>query len=207
MKIFNETLKYNPIKCKSSDKPDFVSHVILTYIIITILLHIIFKNYPLTLSLFVSSPFVLLGAIVYNEILIEYNKPNNPLSKLYPIINEQVCLDLSNLWQIYNTTYIKNKPLIINPITFNYEIINTIKSLFKKLDYELVDMLEKQDEHTLKLLNLEDIDSYKKLYMLIIAPQEVKDIKYEIQKMHKKLMNSKNFYLLEISYTNGTRSG
>lgn len=194
MKIFNETLKFNPIKCKSNEKPNLVSHIIMSYLIITILLYIILKNYAL--SLFVSSPFVLLGVIVYNELSIEDIKRNNPLSKLYPI-NEQAYMCLINLWYTYNITYRKTKPITISSISFNYEIINKINNLFEKLDYVLINILEKQDINTLKILNLEDIDSYKKLYMLIIASQEVKDIKYEIQKMHKKLMNSKNFYLLE----------
>ena len=197
MKIFNETLKFNPIKYKSSKKPDLVSHIIISYLIITILLHIILKNNALTLSLIVSSPFVLLGAIVYNELLIEDIKRNNPLSKLLYPINEQAYLDLINLWNTYNITYRKTKPIIISSISFNYEIINKINNLFEKLDYGLMNILEKQDINTLKILNLEDIDSYKKLYMLIIAPQEVKDIKYEIQKLHKKLLDSKSFYLLE----------
>lgn len=118
------------------------------------------------------------------------------MSKLYQI-NEQVCLDLINLWRIYNTTYKKCKPIIINDISCNYEIINKINSLFEKLDFELMSMFKKEDKHTLKLLNLEDIDSYQKLYMLIVAPQEVEDIRYKIQKLHKKFIDNKSFDLLE----------
>ena len=38
-------------------------------------------------------------------------------------------------------------------------------------------IIEKQDENTLKLLDLKGIDSYQKLHMLIINPQEVEYIK------------------------------
>ena len=114
----------------------------------------------------------------YSKELNNKNKinPSNPLSKLYSI-NEQVCLDLINLWETYNTTYRKSSPIIIDSISFNYAIRNKIKTLFKELDDELMKILEKQDENTMKLLDLKDIDSYQKLHMLIIAPQEVEYIK------------------------------
>ena len=188
MHIFNETLKVNQIKCNGNNKLKIYENILLTSPIIIILLHIIIKNEQLSHSLLCMWIFLCMFVI--------YNQPhntnkinlNNPLSKLYPV-KEQVCLDLINLWQIYNKTQNTNHSISL------YE--NKINSLFEKLDYELMNMLETQDKHTLKLLNLEDIDSYTKLYMLIIAPQEVYDIKYQIQDLHKKITDSKSFYLLE----------
>lgn len=113
------------------------------------------------------------------------------MSKLYPI-NKQVCLDLINLWEIYNKTQNPN-----HSVSLDKEKINKINSLFEKLDNQLMFMLTKQDEQTLNLLKPEDIDSYTKLYMLIIAPQEVKHIQSKIQDLHQKFTDNKSFYLLE----------
>lgn len=178
MKIFNETLKVNQIKSQFNKK---LAYFIITISILTFsifLIDIIFNTHMFVI-LFAIVGFLSVFLMIKDYIqLNNKNKinPSNPLSKLYPI-NEQVCLDLINLWETYNTTYRKSSPIIIDSISFNYAIRNKIKTLFKELDDELMKILEKQDENTLKLLELKDIDSYQKLHMLIIAPQEVEYIK------------------------------
>jgi hypothetical protein len=177
MKIFNETLKVNQIKSQFNKK---LAYFIITIGILTFpifLIDIIFNTHMFVI-LFAIVGFLSVFLMIKDYIqLNNKNKinPSNPLSKLYPI-NEQVCLDLINLWETY-TTYQKNRPIIIDSISFNYAIRNKLKTLFKELDDELMKILEKQDENTLKLLDLKDIDSYQKLHMLIIAPQEVEYIK------------------------------
>ena len=194
MKIFNETLKVNQVKCKDSNKPDCYDNVLMICPIIIILLHIIIKNNQLTVSLLYMWLFFFVYSICKST-KTSHNKttinPSNPLSKLYPM-NKQVCLDLINLWEIYNKTQNTN-----HSVSLDKDKINKINSLFEKLDNQLMFMLTKQDEQTLNLLNLEDIDSYTKLYMLIIAPPEVKHLQFKIQELHKKFTNNKSFYLLE----------
>ena len=82
-------------------------------------------------------------------------------------------------------------------VSLDKEKINKINSLFEKLDNQLMSMLTEQDNQTLKLLKPEDIDSYRKLYMLIFAPEKAKDIQFRIQYLQKNFINNKNFYLLE----------
>ena len=103
-----------------------------------------------------------------------------------------MCLVLISLWKIYNITTNPN-----HSVSLDKEKINKINSLFEKLDNQLMSMLTGQDKQTLNLLNLEDIDSYTKLYMLIVAPQEVKHLQSKIQDLHQKFTDNKSFYLLE----------
>ena len=117
--------------------------------------------------------------------------PSNPLSKLY-LINGLTCSILINLWKMYNIIQ-KSK----YSVSLDKEKINKINSLFEKLDNQLMSMLTEQDNQTLKLLKPEDIDSYRKLYMLIFAPEKAKDIQFRIQYLQKNFINNKNFYLLE----------
>lgn len=191
MKIFNETLKVNHIKCNGNNKLKIYENILLTSPIIIILFHIIIKNEQLSHSLLCMWIFLCVF-VIYNQ-PHNTNKinPNNPLSKLYPI-NKQVCLVLISLWKIYNITKNPNHSVLLDK-----EKINKINSLFEKLDNQLMSMLTGQDKQTLNLLNLEDIDSYTKLYMLIVAPQEVKHIQSKIQDLHQKFTDNKSFYLLE----------
>lgn len=193
MNIFNETLEVNEIKCTDSRKLDIHGSIVAIFSLIMILLGIIIKNEQLNLIAFIWIFFIIF--VLYKDMNGLNNKntinPSNPLSKLYPI-NKQVCLDLINLWKIYNKTQNPN-----HSVSLDKEKINKINSLFEKLDNQLMSMLTKQDEQTLNLLNLEDIDSYTKLYMLILAPHEVKHLKSKIQDLHQKFTDNKSFYLLE----------
>lgn len=117
--------------------------------------------------------------------------PSNPLSKLYPI-NGLTCSFLINLWKMYNTIQKPN-----NSVSLDKEKINKINSLFEKLDNQLMSMLKEQDNQKLKLLEPEDMDSYRKLYMLIFAPEKVKSLQFRIQYLQKNFINDKDFYLLE----------
>ena len=199
MQIFNETLKVNKIKCK---KPilDCYDKMLITCPIIAILSKIsahnlsLGKSYDLSLILICMYFLYFFICIIYEDkYLYNQNKinPSNSLSKLYPI-NKQVCLVLISLWKIYNITQNPN-----HSVSLDKEKINKINSLFEKLDNQLMSMLTGQDKQTLNLLNLEDIDSYTKLYMLIVAPQEVKHLQSKIQDLHKKFTDNKSFYLLE----------
>ena len=195
MNIFNETLEVNKIKCTDSKKMDIYVNILAIFMLIIILLDIIIKNEQLTLTLFCMWIFFLMF-ILYKDINKSNNNkttinPSNPLSKLYPI-NKQVCLVLISLWKIYNITQNQN-----HSVSLDKEKINKINSLFEKLDNQLMSMLTGQDKQTLNLLNLEDIDSYTKLYMLIIAPVEVKHLQSKIQDLHQKFTDNKSFYLLE----------
>lgn len=196
MKIFNKTLKVNQIKYTDSKELDSKLNqiIILLLPIIITLIQIIINNDMLTSTLFAIYLFSLLFLILKDQKQSNNQNqinPNNPLSKLYPI-NKQVCLDLINLWEIYNKTQNNN-----HSVSLDKEKINKINSLFEKLDNQLMSMLTGQDEQTLNLLNLKDIDSYTKLYMLIVAPQEVKHLKSKIQDLHQKFTDNKSFYLLE----------
>ena len=198
MKIFNETLKVNHIKSQFNKK---LAYFIITIGILTFpifLIDIIFNTHMFVILFAI---FVFLSVFLMIKDYIQLNNknknnPSNPLSKLYPI-NEQVCLDLVNLWETYHRTFKISKPIVINDIIFDYEIFHIINSLFEILDNQLMYMLKEQDNQTLKLLKPEDIDSYTKLYMLIIAPQEVKHLQFKIQDLHKKFIDNKSFYLLE----------
>lgn len=201
MNIFNETLEVNQIKYnKKFPKLDCYDKMVITCPIIAILSKIsahnlsLGKSYDLSLILICMYFLYFFICIIYEDKYL-YNQntinPSNPLSKLYPI-NKQVCLDLINLWEIYNKTQNPN-----HSVSLDKEKINKINSLFEKLDNQLMFMLTKQDEQTLNLLKPEDIDSYIKLYMLIIAPQEVKHIQSKIQDLHQKFTDNKSFYLLE----------
>lgn len=195
MNIFNETLEVNKIKCTDSKKMDIYVNILAIFMLIIILLDIIIKNEQLILTLFCMWIFFLMF-ILYKDINKSNNNkttinPSNPLSKLYPI-NKQVCLVLISLWKIYNITQNQN-----HSVSLDKEKINKINSLFEKLDNQLMSMLTGQDKQTLNLLNLEDIDSYTKLYMLIIAPVEIKHLQSKIQDLHKKFTDNKSFYLLE----------
>ena len=202
MNIFNETLEFNPIEeCKDSKKL-YIYVVILTiFTLIALLLFFILKNELLN-STWSCIGMAFLVFILYDDIkqpnnsnsIINNKKtinPSNPLSKLYPI-NKQVCLVLISLWKIYNITQNSN-----HSVSLDKEKINKINSLFEKLDNQLMSMSTGQDKQTLNLLNLEDIDSYTKLYMLIVAPQEVKHLQSKIQDLHQKFTDNKSFYLLE----------
>jgi hypothetical protein len=138
---------------------------------------------------------VFLVFILYDDMKQPNNNktinPSNPLSKLY-LINGLTCSILINLWKMYNIIQ-KSK----YSVSLDKEKINKINSLFEKLDNQLMSMLTEQDNQTLKLLKPEDIDSYRKLYMLIFAPEKAKDIQFRIQYLQKNFINNKNFYLLE----------
>ena len=194
MNIFNNTLKVNQIKYIDSKKLDIYGYIVGIFTLIIIVLSIIIKNEQLNLIVLCVWIFFI-AFVLYKDMkgLNDQNQinPNNPLSKLYPI-NKQVCLDLINLWEIYNNTQNPNYS-----VSLDKEKINKINSLFEKLDNQLMSMLTGQDEQTLNLLNLEDIDSYTKLYMLIVAPQEVKHLQSKIQDLHQKFTDNKSFYLLE----------
>lgn len=199
MNIFNETLEVNEIKCKDSNKLDIYIDIVtiftLIFTLIIMLWGIIIKNEQLTLIVPCVWIFFIVFILHKDMKGLNNNKttinPSNPLSKLYPI-NKQVCLDLINLWEIYNITQNPN-----HSVSLDKEKINKINSLFEKLDNQLMSILTKQDKQTLNLLNLEDIDSYTKLYMLIIAPVEVKHLQSKIQDLHQKFTDNKSFYLLE----------
>ena len=127
-------------------------------------------------------------------IIYEYKDLHNQ-NKINPLlysIKEQTYFDLVNLWKIYNKQENPN-----HSVSLDKEKNNKINSLFEKLDNQLMSMLTGQDKQTLNLLNLEDIDSYTKLYMSIVAPQEVKHIQSKIQDLHQKFTDNKSFYLLE----------
>ena len=199
MNIFNETLEVNEIKCKDSNKLDIYIDIVtiftLIFTLIIMLWGIIIKNEQLTLIVPCVWIFFIVFILHKDMKGLNNNKttinPSNPLSKLYPI-NKQVCLDLINLWEIYNITQNPN-----HSVSLDKEKINKINSLFEKLDNQLMSMLTEQDNQTLKLLEPEDIDSYQKLYMLIFAPEKVKHLQCRIQCLHKNFINNKDFYLLE----------
>ena len=201
MNIFNETLEFNPIEeCKDSKKLYIYVAILTIFTLIALLLFFILKNELLnsTLSCIGMSFLVF---ILYDDMKQPNNSnsinnkktinPSNPLSKLYPI-NGITCSILINLWKMYNTI---QKPE--HSGSLDKEKINKINSLFEKLDNQLMSMLTGQDKQTLNLLNLEDIDSYTKLYMLILAPHEVKHLQSKIQDLHQKFTDNKSFYLLE----------
>ena len=209
MNIFNETLEVNKIKCTDSKKMDIYVNILAIFMLIIILLDIIIKNEQLTLTLFCMWIFFLMF-ILYKDINKSNNNkttinPSNPLSKLYPI-NKQVCLVLISLWKIYNITQNQNHSVSLDKEKIKmkgdigmeklYLEESTIGGLLA-LQYQLMSMLTGQDKQTLNLLNLEDIDSYTKLYMLIIAPVEVKHLQSKIQDLHQKFTDNKSFYLLE----------
>lgn len=199
MNIFNETLKVNQIECNDSKKLYIYVAILTIFTLIALLLFIIIKNELLNSTLSCIG-MAFLVFILYDDMKQPNNSnsnnkktinPSNPLSKLY-IINEPVCSVFISLWKMYN---IQQNPK--HSVSLDEEKINKIKSLFEKLDNQLMSMLTEQDNQTLKLLKPEDIDSYRKLYMLIFAPEKVKDLKFRIKYLQKNFINNKDFYLLE----------
>ena len=200
MNIFNETLEFNPIEeCKDSKKLYMYVAILTIFTLIALLLFFMLKNEQLNLILsFVGMAFLVF--ILYDDMKQPNNSnssntkktinPSNPLSKLYPI-NGLTCSFLINLWKMYNTIQKPN-----NSVSLDKEKINKINSLFEKLDNQLMSMLKEQDNQKLKLLEPEDMDSYRKLYMLIFAPEKVKSLQFRIQYLQKNFINDKDFYLL-----------
>ena len=198
MNIFNETLEFNPIEeCKDSKKLYIYVAILTIFTLIALLLFFTLKNELLnsTLSCIGMSFLVF---ILYDDMKQPNNSnskktinPSNPLSKLYPI-NGLTCSFLINLWKMYNTIQKPN-----NSVSLDKEKINKINSLFEKLDNQLMSMLKEQDNQKLKLLEPEDMDSYRKLYMLIFAPEEVQRLQFRIKYLQKNFINNNDFYLIE----------
>ena len=104
MKIFNETLKVNQIKSQFNKKLAYFIIIIGILTFSIFLIDIIFNTHMFVI-LFTIVGFLSVFLMIKDYIqLNNKNKinPSNPLSKLYPI-NEQVCLDLINLWETYTT--------------------------------------------------------------------------------------------------------
>ena len=201
MNIFNETLEFNPIEeCKDSKKLYIYVAILTIFTLIALLLFFILKNELLNSTLSCIG-MAFLVFVLYDDMKQPNNSnsinnkktinPSNPLSKLYPI-NKHVCSSFISLWKMYNT---QQNPK--NSILLDKEKINKINSLFEKLDNQLMSMLTEQDNQTLKLLKPEDIDSYRKLYMLIFAPEKVKHLQFRIKYLQKNFINNKDFHLLE----------
>lgn len=98
----------------------------------------------------------------------KYNRmmSSNPiLRKLKEISSPKDCVNLIELWNEYKSTK-GNKDDI---------------SLFQKLDNDLTYFIENADNTTLKLFNLSDFESYKKLYVKYMAKKQKERIIEKIQ--------------------------
>lgn len=215
MKIFNEDLKkYLSDNNWLNDFDHFIftfkwiiANLVITYFMsLTIdMLHI--KD-TFTFKLFL---FIYLMVTIFLYVFIsdkrykkqlQKNKPSNPIiEKLKNIYKNNSSLnhdDLIDVWREYNSNFNSINPSDTNDNT-NLMLNNNQEKcnkegieLFQKLDNDLVYFIENADDATIKLFNLENFDSYQKLYMKYIAPKEKIYLLKKNQNLISSLSNTNN---------------
>ena len=215
MKIFNEDLKkYLSDNNWLNDFDHFIftfkwiiANLVITYFMsLTIdMLHI--KD-TFTFKLFL---FIYLMVTIFLYVFIsdkrykkqlQKNKPSNPIiEKLKNIYKNNSSLNhdaLIDVWREYNSNFNSINPSDTNDNT-NLMLNNNQEKcnkegieLFQKLDNDLVYFIENADDATIKLFNLENFDSYQKLYMKYIAPKEKICLLKKNQNLITSLSNTSN---------------
>ena len=196
MQIFNEKLKqYCIFPDDYTDKPHVFLEKLKFIILFTTLI-------SLLISFLLGS---FLGILICATICIfpllpnQVNDINHPIVvKFLQIGKKHEIYDLIFLWGCF---CLNVKQSEINKKSSNVIILHSKEisdlELFQKLDNDLMYFINHSDENTLMLLNLDDFELYKQLYMKHVAPLHIEHLLYEIQSTIEQL--SKNILESELS--------
>ena len=105
-------------------------------------------------------------------------KPSIPLSnpiliKLKNAAKQKDHVNLVKLWKHFNPEY-QSDSIVLGQHQKDIKLL-------QKLDDDLVCFIKNEDDITIKLFNLDDFESYRKLYMKYIAPEQKQEIVNQIQ--------------------------
>lgn len=191
MQIFNEQLEQY---CIFPDDYTNEQNSLLKKLKTRILISLVALFVPFFLGSFLGILIWIFTTTIYILHLLknQVHNINHPIVvKLSQIGKEREIYDLIFLWGCFclNTKQSEMNKKSSNVIILHNKEMSDIE-LFQKLDNDLMYFINHSDENTLMLLNLDDFELYKQLYMKHVAPSHIEHLLYRIQSKIEQL--SKN---------------
>lgn len=125
-----------------------------------------------------------------NKIFKTAIPPSNPiLIKLKNAAKQKDHVNLVKLWKHFNPEH-PSDSIVLGQNQKDIELL-------QKLDDDLVNFIENTDYVTIKLFNLDDFESYQKLYMKYIASEQKEEVLNKIQTLIGNLCSNQESHLIQ----------